>query len=168
MNLIIRSEIPVDHAAVRELNRLAFGGEDEAWLVDALREGGHVRASFVAELEGRVVGQVLFSELRILTAEGPVEALALAPLAVVPKHQGRGIGSRLTEASLATCREAGHRIVIVLGHPDYYARFGFSTKRAERLRSRYSGPSFMALELIPGALDGVTGDVQYAPPFDRF
>src|SRR3954451_19799283 len=107
MSLITRSETPDDLAAVRELNRLAFGGEDEAWLVEALRDGGHVRASFVAELEGRVVGHVLYSELRILTVECPVEALALAPLAVVPKHQGQGIGSRLMEASLATCREAG-------------------------------------------------------------
>jgi putative acetyltransferase len=166
--MIIRPENSIDHPAIRELNRLAFGSEDEAWLVDALRDGGYVRESFVAERERRVVGHVLFSELRILTGQGAVGALALAPLAVVPSHQRQGIGSRLMKTSLSACRDAGHQIVIVLGHADYYSRFGFSTKLTERLASRYAGPSFMALELTPGALDGVVGDVQYAPPFDRF
>jgi putative acetyltransferase len=168
MTAAIRPESTSDHPAVREVNRLAFGGEDEARLVDALRDGGYVRASLVAEVDGQVVGHVLFSELPIGTEEGTVEALSLAPLAVAPSHQERGIGSALVEEGLRACRDAGYRIVIVLGHPEFYPRFGFSAKMAETLRSPFSGPAFMALELVPGALDGVEGEVRYPPPFGAF
>jgi hypothetical protein len=95
-----------------------------------------------------------------------VPALALAPVAVRPDHQKRGIGSALIRSGLEACRAGGHRIVVVLGHAEYYPRFGFSAKLAEPLSSPFSGrDSWMALELVPGALDGVVGTVQYAPPF---
>ena len=168
MSPVIRPETPADHAAIREVNRLAFGGDDEARLVDALRDGGYVRVSLVAEEGGRVVGHILFSDLPIVTAGGTVEALALAPMAVIPSHQRRGIGSMLVREGLRACREAGHRIVVVLGHPEFYPRFGFSAKLAERLRSPFSGPAFMAVELVPGALEGVEGEVRYPPPFGAF
>jgi putative acetyltransferase len=161
----VRPEGGADAAAVREVNRLAFGRPEEAALVDALRAGGHARLSLVAEDEGRVVGHVLFSDLVISTPTGRVEALALAPLAVLPSHQRRGIGSALVREGLRLAAGQGHRIVIVLGHPDYYPRFGFSAKLAEPLASPYAGPSFMALELVPGALRGVAGEVCYPPPF---
>jgi putative acetyltransferase len=165
MNPILRPEQPPDHDAIRDVNRLAFGQEDEARLVDALREGGYARVSLVAELDGLVVGHVLFSDLPIVTEAGKVEALALAPLAVLPSHQNRGVGSTLVREGLRVCRVRGHRIVIVLGHPGFYHRFGFSAGLAEPLRSTYSGESYMALELVPGALDGVEGEVRYPPPF---
>jgi putative acetyltransferase len=160
----IRPEATADHMAIREVNRLAFGGDDEARLVDALREGGYARVSLVAEEDGRVVGHILFSELPIETRSGTRAALSLAPVAVVPSHQRRGIGSMLTREGLRACTEAGHRIVVVLGHPEFYPRFGFSATLAERLRSPFTGPAFMALELVPGALEGVEGEVRY-PPF---
>jgi putative acetyltransferase len=147
------------------VNRLAFVGEDEARLVDALRDGGYVRASLVAEEGGRVVGHVLFSDLPIVTEGGTIEALALAPLAVTPDYQRRGVGSLLAREGLRACTEAGHRVVIVVGHPEFCPRFGFSAAMAERLRSPYSGPAFMAVELVPGALEGVEGEVRYPPPF---
>ena len=135
----IRPETAADLAAIREVNRLAFDGEDEARLVDALRDGGYVRLSLVAEEEGRVVGHILFSDLPIVTEGGTVQALALAPMAVIPSHQRRGIGSMLVGEGLRTCAEAGHRIVVVLGHPEFYPRFGFSAKMAGRLRSPLLG-----------------------------
>lgn len=165
MSTVVRTETTADYPAVRDVNRLAFGGEDEARLVDALRVGGHVRTSFVAEEDGRLVGHILFSDLPIVTLYGTVEALALAPLAVVPSHQRRGIGSMLVGEGLQACRDAGHRVVVVLGHPEFYPRFGFSAKMAEPLRSPYSGPAFMAVELVPGALRGIEGEVRYPPPF---
>jgi putative acetyltransferase len=168
LSVVIRPETPTDCDAIREVNRLAFGGEDEARLVDALRAGGYVRLSMVAEVDGRVVGHILFSDLSIITPSGEVEALALAPLAVVPDHQRRGVGSMLVGTGLRACQEAGHRVVIVVGHPEFYPRFGFSTKLAERLESRFSGPAFMAAELVPGALEGVEGEVRYPPPFAGF
>jgi putative acetyltransferase len=162
----IRPEIPGDHAVIREVNRLAFGGEVEARLVDALRAGGYLRVSLVAEEAGRVVGHILFSDLSIVTPQGVVEALALAPLAVVPDRQRQGIGSALVRTGLRACTEQGHRIVVVVGHPEFYPRFGFTAERARRLRSPYAGPAFMASELVPGALGAVEGEVRYPPPFE--
>lgn len=163
--VVIREETPADHAAVRVVNRLAFGENDEANLVDALRAGGYTRLSLVAEQDGAVVGHLLFSRLPIETASGTVEALSLSPVAVLPGRQRQGIGSQLIRSGLAMCRERGHRIVVVLGHAEYYSRFGFSADLAERLRSPFPGPHFMALELVPGTLDGVEGEVRYPPPF---
>src|SRR6478735_1441522 len=128
MNILVRPETSADHDAIRHVNRLAFGQGDEARLVDALRDGGSVRVSLVAEAEGQVVGHVLFSDLPILTDGGTVPALSLAPMAVLPECQRRGIGSALVREGLAVCRGAGHRIVVVLGHPDFYHRFGFSAE----------------------------------------
>ena len=90
----------------------------------------------------------------------------VAVRAVVPEHQRKGIGSDLIETGLEQCRQAGHRIVIVAGRPSYYPRFGFSPELAAPLKSKYAGEAFMALELVPGALDGVTGEVRYSPPFE--
>lgn len=163
--LSIREETPADHAAVREVNRLAFGQDDEADLVEALQAGGYTRLSLVAERDGSVIGHLLFSSLPIETSTGTVEALALAPMAVLPGRQRQGVGSQLICDGLMMCRERGHRIVVVLGHAEYYPRFGFSAALAERLRSPFPGPHFMALELVPGALAGVEGEVRYPPPF---
>jgi putative acetyltransferase len=163
---VIRPETPGDYCVIGEVNRLAFGGEVEARLVDALRGGGCVRVSLVAEEAGRVVGHILFSDLSIVTSRGVVEALSLAPLAVVPDRQRKGIGSALVRNGLRACTEQGHRIVVVVGHPEFYPRFGFTAERAQRLRSPYAGPAFMALELVPGALGAVEGEVRYPPPFE--
>src|SRR5262249_30761986 len=122
--------------------------------------------SLVADVQGTVVGHILFSELPILTDGGTVSALSLAPLAVLPEYQKQGIASALVRKGLELCRDAGHRIVVVLGHPHFYPRFGFSAKLAKAIASPFSGrDSWMALELAAGALDGVTGWVQYPPPF---
>lgn len=175
--MIIRPETAADRPAIAELNRLAFGQEAEARLVDELREGGFVRLSLVAavgretgvEPGEQIVGHILFSRLPIVRENGVVEGLALAPMAVTPARQRQGIGSRLAQAGLSACRSAGHAIVVVLGHAEFYPRFGFSAKLAESLSSPFGGgPSWMALELTPGALNGVAGRVEYAPPFSEF
>jgi putative acetyltransferase len=162
----VRPEVTADIEAVRYVNRLAFGQEDEARLVDALRDGGYVCSSLVAEEGGRVVGHILFSDLPIITEARSVRALALAPMAVLPELQKQGIGSALVRMGLDECRRQGHRIVVVLGHPQFYPRFGFSSKLAECLTSPFpAGASFMAMELVPGALHDIAGRVQYPPPF---
>jgi len=163
--LLFRIETPIDHEGIREVNRLAFGRNDEASLVDALRNGGYVRISLVAEVDRLVVGHVLFSELSILSEAVTFPALALAPMAVSPEYQRQGIGSQLIRRGLDTCRGEGHRIVVVLGHPNFYRRFGFSSELARQFDSPFSGKaSFMAMELVAGALNGVSGRVQYPPP----
>jgi putative acetyltransferase len=167
MNPLIRPEATADHDAIRHVNRLAFGKDAEARLVDALRDGGYVRASIVAEKDGQVVGHILFSDLPIITEAGTVPALALAPMAVLPGFQRQGIGSALVRWGLDECRRQGHRIVVVVGHPHFYPKFGFSSKLASALASPFGGgDSWMALELVPGALDHVSGKVAYPPPFD--
>ena len=167
MELNVREERPADRAAIFEVERRAFEHDAEARLVDRLRNGGYVRLSLVAEIDGRIVGHILYSDLPIVGATGTTPALALAPMAVVPEHQSQGIGSALIRRSLDICRERGHQIVVVLGHKHYYPRFGFSPELARSLESPYAGGSFMALELTPGALAGVQGKVEYAPPFNE-
>jgi len=167
MSLLIRPETSADHRAIWHVNRLAFGQDAEARLIDALRDGGYVRTSLVAQRDQQVVGHILFSDLPIVSEAGTVPALALAPMAVLPEVQNQRIGSALVLRGLEVCREQGHSIVVVLGHPRFYQRFGFSSKLPVHLESPFSGrESFMAVELVPGALDGVTGRVHYPPSFE--
>ena len=161
----LRDETPDDHDVIREVNRRAFAGEGEAQLGDRLRGDGLVVVSLVAIEAARAVGHVLFSELPIETERGVIAAAALEPLAVVPERQGRGIGSALVRRGLELCGERGRAAVVVLGHPGYYPRFGFSAELARRLRAPYSGTAFMALELTPGALADA-GTVRYPAAFD--
>ena len=168
---MIRPETSADHAAIREVNISAFDGPEEADLIDLLRDDGDVIASLVAEDAGAVVGHIMFSPLIV---EGPpllegtarrILAAALAPVSVRPEWQREGIGSALVRRGLDRCRERGVEAVIVLGHADYYPRFGFSAALAERLDAPFSGESFMALELLPGVLAGTPGCVHYAKAF---
>lgn len=165
MDVVVRTETPCDVETIRFVNNAAFGSSVEGILIDALRDGGFVRLSLIAEVERQIVGHILFSELCIETGAATILALALAPMSVLPEFQCRGIGSQLVRDGLATCRDQGHAIVLVVGHPDFYPRFGFSAELARALESPYAGPAFMAAELTPGALAGVSGRVIYAPPF---
>jgi putative acetyltransferase len=164
----VRPERPEDVPAIRAVVEAASGREDEVKLVDALRDRGFVRLSLVAVEDVEIVGHILFSELDIVDQKSSVKALALAPMAVIPSRQRQGIGTTLIREGLQLGANQGHRIVLVLGHPGYYPRFGFSAELARPLKSPYAGDSFMALELVPDALEGVTGEVRYAPPFEAF
>ena len=148
----------------------AFGQEDEGLLIAKIRrsDGFDPSLSLVAEIEGDVVGHILFSRIYIETESGDVPALALAPMAVLPNHQNRGIGSQLVRTGLDISRQAGHAIVVVLGHPDYYPRFGFQQASQVGVRSPFDVPDdvFMVQGLIPGALDAGAGLVRYPAAFD--
>lgn len=166
MNLTIRPETDADREAIWNVHRAAFDGDAEANLVDALRSGGYVEVSLAAEIDGKIVGHILFSRIAIVSENGSVDALSLAPMAVTPGRQRQGIGGRLVEAGLEACRERGHEIVLVLGHPEFYPRFGFSAELARPLSSPFGGgEAWMALELSLGALTGVQGRVEFSPPF---
>ena len=160
----VREERVDDHAVIRHVNESAFGTAEEADLIEALRTEGVVLLSAVAEVDGQIVGHVLFSRIWV-DAATPVEAVALAPVAVLPSHQRRGIGDRLIRYGLEALRAFGERIVIVVGHPTYYPRFGFSTELSRRIGSPFPPDAFMALELTPGALTGVRGWVRYPRAF---
>ena len=165
--MTIRPERSADVAAVRTVNERAFGQPDEAALVDAVRARGERRISLVAVNGGRLVGHILFTPVTIRGPDRVHEAVGLAPLAVDPGHQRRGIGSRLVARGLDRCRESGYRIAVVLGHPSYYPRFGFVPARRHGIRFALDvpGDAFMVTELVPGALDGCTGVAHYAPEF---
>jgi putative acetyltransferase len=160
-----RPEQGSDHPAIRHVNEAAFESGEAANLIATLRAEGHVLLSLVAESEGQIVGHILFSRMWVDTAKGRVPAVALAPLAVLPTYQRQGIGNRLVRNGLDRLRGLDERIVIVVGHPDYYPRFGFSSATAYGIEGPFSDEAFMALELVPGALAGIRGRVSYPPPF---
>jgi putative acetyltransferase len=150
------------------VNVAAFGRAAEADLVEALRRDGAIACSLVAETAGEIVGHVVFSAVAIEGA-APSRALALGPLAVLPAWQRQGIGGRLVRDGLGCCRTAGEHVVVVLGRPDYYPRFGFAPARRAGLRCEFPAPddAFMVAELEPGVLRGRTGLVRYHPAFHR-
>lgn len=164
----IRQELPGDEEAIWQVNEAAFGRAAEADLVDALRRRNVITLSLVAEREGEIVGHILFTPVTITDeAGGVVTAVALGPMAVSPACQREGIGSQLVQTGIAVLRQAGHEIVIVLGHPEFYPRFGFEPASRSGIRWEIEVPDevFMALALQPGALVGVTGVVRYQPEF---
>jgi putative acetyltransferase len=164
-SLIVRGDTPEDRGAIRSVNEAAFGRPDEADLVDRVRDEGAVLASFVAAREELIVGHILFSRMSIECAGGSLPAVALAPMAVLPEHQRHGVGGQLIRHGLDWLRGRGERVVIVVGHPTYYPPFGFSSDRARALSSPFPAEAFMALELVPGALDDVRGTVRYPKAF---
>lgn len=171
MSFRVRPEAAGDVEAIHRVNRLAFGQDVEADLVDALRRNGGLVVSLVAEDDsGEICGHVAFSEVTVTGDQGTFRSMGLAPLAVLPERQRTGAGSQLTRAGLDALRRAGHPVVFVLGHPDYYPRFGFQPAEPRGLRwERPCSPgAFMVLELQPGTLAGRTGVVRYRPEFDAF
>jgi putative acetyltransferase len=163
--VLSRDERPLDREQVRKVNEAAFGRPDEADLIDRLQAGGAVLLSLVAEVNGQIVGHILFSRMTVEAEQGSVAAVSLAPMAVLPEHQGRQVGSQLVRHGLDQLRDLGERIVIVLGHKEYYPRFGFSAEKARHLESPFPPDAFMALELSDGALKGIQGAVRYPAAF---
>lgn len=166
--IVVRPEEAKDRKAVRLVNEQAFGRIDEARLVQALRDRQKVILSLVAEVDGRVVGHLLFSPMTVDSESGSFKVAALGPMAVLPGYQRRGIGSQLIRQGLDRLRRAGYAAVIVLGHSDYYPRFGFAPASRYGISCPYDAPddSFMALELQPGSLSGHAGRAVYQPEFD--
>jgi putative acetyltransferase len=162
--MVIRARQPADDGAIRRLNDEAFGGTYESTLIAALRSAGLAVVELVA-VENAIVGHILLSRLELTLDERPVRSLALAPMSVTPARQNTGIGSDVVRRGLDRAREAGWEAVIVLGHPTYYPRFGFSAALARHLAAPFAGDAFMALALRAGALDGDAGRVTYPPAF---
>ncbi len=161
---MIRDALPFDHAAVRQVVRHTFDQDDEANLVEQLRADGDALVELVAASDIAIQGHILYSPLAIVREGESLRAAALAPMAVLPAFQKCGLGSELIRAGNARCAQLGCVAIIVLGHVEYYPRFGFSPTLAESLQAPFSGPHFMALEIEPGVLKG-GGIVQYAKAF---
>ena len=164
----IRSETPGDAAAIRRVHVEAFGRPDEADLVDALRAAGALRLSLVAAEASAVVGHAAFSPVVIRDGASTINTLGLAPMAVLPGRQRRGIGSWLVRAGLAACGETPYGLVFVLGAARFYGRFGFKPAESLGITWEHGGPpgAFMVQALRRGALRGIGGVAAYRPEFD--
>lgn len=165
----IRPAQPSDAAALRHIHSVAFGRSDEADLVEALIAEGYARVSLVATLGDDPVAHILFTALPLQPTNGAraIRGVALAPVAVLPERQRSGLGGALINAGLAACRAQGAEAAVVLGHADYYPRFGFSVAAAASIRAPWSGPHFMAIELVAGSLADGPLQAEYAAPFLR-
>jgi len=162
----IRPEEPPDALFVREVNEAAFGSSLEADIVEKLRENPAALVSLVAELDDELVGHIMFSPVAVKGIDG-VKLMGLGPMAVLPRRQRQGIGSELVRQGLRHCRNSGCDAVVVLGHPDYYPRFGFMPASRFGITSEYDVPDevFMLIELRPGSLQGTSGEVVYSDAF---
>ncbi|MCM3572602.1 N-acetyltransferase [Mesobacillus subterraneus] len=169
---IIRPENPNDYTYIRELIVLAFeNGENEASLVELIRESEHFVSGLslvAAKNEGEIIGHILFSVIHLVTDQGIVPTLGLAPMSVKPDYQNSGIGSDLVNEGIKACRDLGCDHIFVLGHPNFYPRFGFSPTSQFGIVPPFPVPEevFMALELKKGSLTGLQGKIEYPPAFN--
>ncbi|UCE36992.1 MAG: N-acetyltransferase [Thermoplasmata archaeon] len=164
----IRQEQKDDYKKVYEINKEAFNQEDESKLIERIRasEGFVPELSLVAEQDNEIVGHILFSKIKII-GEAEYESLALAPMSVVPKLQKQGIGGKLVTTGLEIAKKLGFKSVIVVGHEDYYPRFGFKKASLWSIKYPFEVPDevFMVIELVEGSLEGKAGCVQYPKEF---
>lgn len=170
MKISIRAETRADSAAIALVLERVFRGPAEARLVEELRDAGALSLSLVAGAQGSIVGHIAFSPVSLSPEQPAISGLGLAPMAVLPDFQRKGIGSELIRAGLDACRQSGLDFVVVLGHPEYYPRFGFVPGPPRGIRCVYPVPDevFMIQELTPGALSGATGLVHYHAAFAAF
>lgn len=166
--MLVRGEQERDRANAHAVNLAAFDTPLEAALVDRLREAAHPLVSLVG-LDGEsVIGHILFSPV-VLSGHEDLRIMGLGPMAVVPAHQRKGVGSVLVRAGLERCRELEYGAVVVLGHPEYYPRFGFVPAVSAGIRCEYDAPeeAFMVVELKPGYLRNSQGTIRYHAAFDE-
>lgn len=168
MNLIIRKEEKKDYKDIFEVNKLAFGQEEESSLVEKIRNSQNFipDLSLIAEVDYKIIGHILFSKIKI-SGRSIFESLALATMAVIPKFQGRGIGTKLMKEGIKKAKELGFNSIIVLGHKKYYTRFGFMKASNWKIKCPFEVPdeAFMAIELKKNALEGKAGIVLYPDEF---
>jgi putative acetyltransferase len=172
MQITIRAEHANDKAQVFEVISRAFGQENEAKLVDLLRESEAFvpELSLVAVAGVEILGHILFTRIKIIDERGnDVESLALAPLAVKPECQNQGIGGKLINTGLERSKALNFRSVIVLGHAHYYPKFGFEPTIKWNIKAPFEKvavDNYMGLELLESGLQNVSGTVQYAKEFE--
>jgi predicted N-acetyltransferase YhbS len=170
-SITIRSELPEDYAAIKTLNDLAFGQPNEGTLVEKLRLNPYYikELSLVAVVNSTVIGHILFFPIKIRSNSEAHASLALAPMAVLPDQQKKGIGGKLVRQGLKVAKQLGFKSVIVVGHKDYYPRFGFAPASKWRIRPPFDVPdaSFLAISLRKDGLKSVSGVVEYPEEFNQ-
>lgn len=168
--LNIRPETKDDHKKITEVNDLAFGQKNEGRLIEKLRQTDNFipELSLVAELNGEIIGHILFYPITINSASSKFNSLALAPMSVIQLYQHKGIGSQLIIEGLSSAKKLGHKSVIVLGHSEYYPKFGFRPASHWNIKAPFKVPDnvFFALELVKNELADKGGTVEYPKEFD--
>lgn len=172
MDVKIRQEKRGDYNAVYEINSKAFGQDNESKLVDLLRMSDAFvpELSLVAAVDNKLVGHILFTKIKIIADnKNEFESLALAPMAVKPEFQKKGIGGQLIRRGLEIATKLNFQSVIVLGHKDYYPRFGFVATDKWKIKAPFDVPKdvFMGLELVKNGLKNVSGTVKYPEEFEK-
>lgn len=168
MSVTIRRERPGDAAAIRAVVEAAFPTAAEADLVDALRDCGDIVCSLVAEDGGSLIGQVIVSRMAASGDGNDIAAAGLAPLAVTPDRQREGLGGRLVRSAIDDVRAQGISLLFLVGDPDFYGGFGFSTKAARPFASPYAGRYFQMLALDQSFVLPKSGRADYTAPFAAF
>ena len=162
----IRNEELNDHDAVYAVNDAAFETNAEADLVDRLRKQAKPNISLVCEQDLKIVGHIMFTPVSL--SDAPLaKIMCLAPVAVHPDYQHQGIGCALIEKGLSLCQEMGYGTCVVLGHPDYYPKFGFEPSAKFNIKCEYDVPEdvFMVIELAPDYLNNMKGVIYFHPEF---
>lgn len=167
-SFVIRSPQPDEEAAIADVVRAAFKAPDEPRLIAMLRQSGDMLLERVALDGDSILGHIAFSRVRVSEGDATLKIVALAPLAVRPDLQRRGIGSALVREGLSLLAERGEDIAVVVGDTAYYPRFGFATELGRKLTAPWSGPTFMAMELTSGAADRLPVSIAFAEPFALF
>jgi len=167
MRVLIRNEQPQDIVAIHDVNEKAFEETLEARLIDLLRANDAVTLSLVAVVDDQIVGHILFTPVRLETGDRHLDGVGLGPMAVSPDFQRRGIGSKLVSEGLLKLRELGVSFVVVVGHPEYYPRFGFVPASRFRIGCEWEVPDevFMVLPFDPLALEDISGIAKYREEF---
>jgi len=170
MRITIRKEEEKDHKQIYEVNKLAFQQENEGKLIEKIRntENFIPELSIVAEIDNRIVGHILFSKIKIV-GKSVYESLALAPMAVIPEFQKKGIGSELVKIGIKMAKKLGFDSIIVIGHKEYYPKFGFQRASKWNIKCPFEVPDevFMAIELTEKAFEGKAGTVEYPDEFNE-
>jgi putative acetyltransferase len=167
MLINIRQEQPEDIAAIRSLNIEAFGRPQEANLIEMLRTSGGILLSLVAANEDQIVGHILYSPVTVGSGEKKIAGAGLGPMAVLPEYQRRGIGAKLIEFGTKRLKQSGCPFIVVLGHAEYYPRFGFRAASEYGLKCEWNVPdnAFMALVLDESKISGLSGLAKYQGEF---
>lgn len=167
--MIIREETADDISGIRIVNEAAFETDSEADIVDLLREKDKFILSLVAEIKGQIVGHILFTPARIVYKDKSHDVAGLAPMAVLPKFQKKGIGKALVNKGLEMLHDTKYNAVIVLGHSKYYPKFGFEPASKYSIIYELEVPdeAFLVLELKKEALKNIIGIAKYLPEFNE-